>query len=44
MNRRIITFKGYFEKFLLSLTEKEVKKMEYLISLLETEDGYRSNS
>lgn len=38
MNRRIITFKGYFEKFLLSLTEKEVKKMEYLISLLETED------
>lgn len=38
MNRRIITFKGYFEQFLLSLTEKEVKKMEYIISLLETED------
>ena len=32
------TPEGYFEQFLLSLTEKEVKKMEYIISLLETED------
>lgn len=38
MKRKIITFGGYFEKFILSLTEKEVKKLDYIISLLETED------
>ena len=38
MKRKIITFGGYFESFISSLTEKEVKKLDYIISLLETED------
>lgn len=38
MKRRIITFGGYFEKFISTLDDKEVKKLDYIISLLETED------
>ncbi len=38
MKRKIITFGGYFESFISSLAEKEVKKLDYIISLLETED------
>lgn len=38
MRRRIVTYGGYFEKFIADLTEKEIKKLDYIISLLETED------
>lgn len=38
MRRRIITYGGYFEAFLQTLSEKEVRKLDYIISLLETED------
>lgn len=33
-----MTYGGYFEKFIADLTEKEIKKLDYIISLLETED------
>ena len=39
MKRKIVTYGGYFERFLSTLTEKEVRKLDYLISLLETEEG-----
>ena len=38
MKRRIITFGGYFEAFIETLTAGEVRKLDYIISLLETED------
>ena len=38
MRRRIITYGGYFEAFLQTLSEKEVRKLDYIISFLETED------
>lgn len=38
MRRRIVTYGGYFEKFIADLTEKEIKKLDYIISLLETKD------
>ena len=38
MKRRIITFGGYFERFIATLTEKELKKLDYILSLLETQD------
>lgn len=38
MKRKIILFGDYFEKFIQTLNEKELKKLNYLISLLETED------
>lgn len=38
MRRKIITYGGYFELFISTLTEKERKKLDYIISLLETED------
>ncbi len=37
MKREIITFGNYFDEFLESLNEKEVKKLNYLLMLLETE-------
>lgn len=37
MKRTIITFGGYFEEFIKALGVKEVKKIDYLLSLLETE-------
>lgn len=38
MKRRIITYGGYFERFLTTLSEKEIAKLNFVISLLETED------
>ena len=32
------TYGGYFERFIVQLTVKERKKLDYLVSLLETED------
>ncbi len=38
MQRRILTYGGYFERFIQTLTRKEIEKVEYVLSLLETED------
>lgn len=38
MKRKIITYGGYFEAFIETLSEKELRKLDYIISLLETED------
>ena len=38
MKRKIITYGGYFERFISTLTEKELRKLDYIISLLESED------
>lgn len=38
MLRKIITYGGYFERFVATLTEKEVYKLDYILSLLTTED------
>lgn len=38
MKRRITTYGGYFEKFISTLSAKELLKLNYIISLLETED------
>jgi phage-related protein len=38
MKRTIITYGGYFERFIAMLSPKEIIKLHYIISLLETED------
>ncbi len=38
MKRTIKTYGGYFEKFLQTLTPGEIRKIDYILSLLETED------
>lgn len=38
MDRKIITYGGYFEKFILGLTEKEQKKVKYGLLLLKSQD------
>ncbi|MCF0208502.1 MAG: type II toxin-antitoxin system RelE/ParE family toxin [Bacteroidaceae bacterium] len=38
MKRKILTYGGYFERFLETLSEKEKLKIIYIISLLETQD------
>lgn len=38
MKRKIITYGGYFERFIATLSAKELLKLQYIISLLETED------
>lgn len=38
MKRKILTYGGYFERFIQTLTEKEQEKVESVLSLLETED------
>ena len=38
MRRKVITYGGYFERFIETLSEKEMLKINYIISLLETED------
>ena len=38
MKRKIITYGGYFERFISTLTERELRKLDYIISLLESED------
>lgn len=38
MNRMITTYGGYFERFISTLSPKELTKLNYIISLLETND------
>ena len=38
MKRTIKTYGGYFEKFLQTLSPGEIRKVDYILSLLETED------
>jgi phage-related protein len=38
MERLIITYGGYFERFLETLSSREIIKLNYIISLLETSD------
>ncbi|MBQ3613487.1 MAG: type II toxin-antitoxin system RelE/ParE family toxin [Bacteroidales bacterium] len=38
MKRTILTYGGYFERFMMTLTLKEQRKVNYILSLLETED------
>lgn len=38
MKRVILTYGGYFERFIATLSEKELAKLNYIISLLETSD------
>jgi hypothetical protein len=38
MKRIITTYGGYFERFIATLSHKELLKLNYIISLLETND------
>ena len=38
MKRQIKLYGGYFERFIATLSRKELLKLNYIISLLETED------
>ena len=38
MIREVIAFGGYYDDFMATLTEKEALKVEWVISLLETQD------
>ena len=38
MRRRIKTYGGYYERFIETLSAKELIKLDYVISLLETND------
>ena len=38
MNRRIITYGGYFERFMETLTEKEQEKIQYGLLLLKSQE------
>jgi len=38
VKRIITTYGGYFEQFIATLSEKELLKLNYIISLLETND------
>jgi phage-related protein len=38
MKRTIITFGGYFEEFIGGLSDKEIQKVDYLLTLLRTQD------
>ena len=38
MKRKIITYGGYFERFISTLSDKEIKKLDYKSSLFESED------
>lgn len=38
MRRKIKTYGGYFERFIATLSTKELIKFNYIISLLETEE------
>jgi phage-related protein len=38
MKRTIITYGSYFERFIATLSDKELHKLNYIISLLETLD------
>jgi phage-related protein len=38
MKRTILTYGGYFERFIATLSTKELRKLNYIVSLLETEE------
>ena len=38
MRRKIIAYGQYYKDFLATLTEKEIQKVKYVLSLLGTED------
>ena len=38
MRRKIITYGGYFERFMETLSRKEIEKLDYVLSLLETQE------
>ena len=38
MFRKIITYGGYFERFIAGLTDGEIHKLDYVLSLLVTAD------
>lgn len=38
MKRRILTYGGYFEAFMATLTEREQEKIQYGLLLLKTQD------
>ena len=38
MNRKIIAFGSYYHDFMSTLSEKESRKIKYILSLLERED------
>lgn len=38
MRRRIIAYGNYYKEFLSTLSEKEIQKVKYILSLLETTD------
>lgn len=38
MKRKVIAFGKYYKEFLATLKEKELLKVKYILSLLETED------
>jgi len=38
MKREIIAFGDYYDDFKNTLTDKELLKLEYILSLLETQD------
>ncbi len=38
MKRKIILFGDYFQRFIATLNKKELLKLKYIVSLLETED------
>ena len=38
MDRKIVTYGGYFERFMRGLTEKEQQKIKYGLLLLKSQD------
>ncbi len=38
MNRRILTYGGYFESFMSGLTDREQEKIQYGLLLLKSQD------
>ena len=38
MKRAIMTYGGYFERFMMTLNDKEQRKIDYIIGLMATED------
>jgi len=37
MRRKVIAYGHYYKEFLATLTEKEIQKVKYVLSLLETD-------
>lgn len=38
MERQIITYGGYFDEFIQKLNEKELKKLDFILDVLATQD------